>query len=348
MKCDICQENELKIQINALKDVIYIAQASISSLELDNLLNTILYSVMGFTEMPIGRILLYDTINATLIPHSHLGLSDDHMPGSSLEVLPDSSLSLLFKNNSIHIIEDISCVLDSSINTQLTHDSIKSHLAIPLITDNSVYGLLCLDDFEPRRFDTTKISMLSMLASFVAMSIANALHHWDTKQLSIIDPLTGLFNRRHLDVVLPQEFERARRHGCTFSLMLIDVDYFKNFNDTFGHQLGDEILKMVGHLLKDTLRGMDLCFRYGGEEFLIILPMTKTYDAQIVAERIRQLVFDESRKVLHKTSEMPVTVSIGISSYSTDSGTAAELLNMADQQLYLAKLGGRNRVFPCN
>ncbi len=348
MKCEICQENELKIQINALKDVIYIAQASVSSLELDNLLNTILYSVMGFTDMPIGRILLFDNFNSTLIPHSHLGLSDDFIPGNSLEVLPDSPLSLLFKNNSIHIMEDISSVHCSSINTQLIHDSIKSHLAIPLITNNSVYGLLCLDDFESRRFDATKISMLSMLASFVAMSIANAQHHWDTKQLSIIDPLTGLFNRRHLDIVLPQEFERARRHGCTFSLILIDVDYFKQFNDTFGHQLGDEILKMVGHLLKDTLRGMDICFRYGGEEFLVILPMTTIYDARIVAERIRQLVFDESRKVLYETTEMPVTVSIGISAYATDSGTAAELLNLADQQLYSAKLGGRNRISPCN
>jgi diguanylate cyclase (GGDEF)-like protein len=344
VKCDICQEHTLKLQINALEDVIGIARASVSSLDIDGLLNTILYSVMAFMDMPVGRILLYDASHSTLVLHTYLGLSDDSVSKEQLYVSPETALSLLLKSNRIFSIEDISLSNDSKINTMLDHDSIKSHVAIPLISDNCIHGILCLDDFEPRQFDAVKISMLSMLSAFVAMSITNAKAHRETLQLSICDALTGLFNRRHLDVVMHQELERARRHGCTFSLMLIDVDHFKKLNDTFGHQLGDQVLKMIGSLFKETLRGMDLCFRYGGEEFLVILPMTQIHDALIVAERLRQLIFEECRKVLREIFEMPVTVSIGVASYSSDVGSVTELLSQADRRLYLAKQGGRNQV----
>ncbi len=158
------------------------------------------------------------------------------------------------------------------------------------------------------------------------------------EQLSVTDALTGLLNRRYLEERLTEEINRSTRHHFPMSFMMIDVDDFKSFNDNFGHTEGDKALQIVGHCLKETLRGADVAARYGGEEFSILLPQTTSEEAAIIGERVRERV---------EQTEFPnrrVTVSIGIASCSPSLHSARDLISAADKALYQAKGAGRNNV----
>jgi diguanylate cyclase (GGDEF)-like protein len=162
--------------------------------------------------------------------------------------------------------------------------------------------------------------------------------------LSLTDPLTGLLNRRYLEERLSEEINRSKRYDYSMSFMMIDVDDFKNYNDLNGHAAGDEALQMVAQCLKSTLRSADVAVRYGGEEFSVLLPQTTAVEARVIAERVRlrveQTIFPHG-----KTQPLnAVTVSIGISSFSRQLDTAAQIIYAADRALYLAKSRGKNSV----
>jgi len=158
------------------------------------------------------------------------------------------------------------------------------------------------------------------------------------EQLSVTDPLTGLLNRRYMDERLMEEIKRSNRHGYPMSLVMLDVDSFKSYNDQYGHPAGDLALKIVGHVIRETLRGADVAARYGGEEFAILLPQTTNEEAGTIAERIRRNI--EAADFPHRT----VTASIGIASCSAELCSATNIVSAADKALYSAKHGGRNRV----
>jgi diguanylate cyclase (GGDEF)-like protein len=163
------------------------------------------------------------------------------------------------------------------------------------------------------------------------------------REMSITDPLTKLRNRRYLMEVLEQEIQRSARTRSPLSVIILDIDHFKKVNDTYGHQLGDEVLAVVGSLVGQTLRTYDVAARYGGEEFFLVLPDTPLREARAVAERIRRdvemLSFTDRLRSLH------VTVSLGVAVFPSERATSQEaLFREADKALYRAKQGGRNRT----
>jgi diguanylate cyclase (GGDEF)-like protein len=162
------------------------------------------------------------------------------------------------------------------------------------------------------------------------------------RQEAVRDPLTGLFNRRHLNEMLPIEFARAKRSNDPLTIFLLDIDHFKNVNDTHGHQVGDVVLQMVSEVLKKNVRLGDIVCRYGGEEFLLVMPGMKIEDARIRAEILRTII--ASQRVAGRDGTFSVTISIGAALYPQDSQTEEDLISMADEALYRAKQGGRNRV----
>ncbi|MDR1168990.1 MAG: GGDEF domain-containing protein [Heliobacteriaceae bacterium] len=162
-----------------------------------------------------------------------------------------------------------------------------------------------------------------------------------TKQLSATDALTGLYNRRHFESNFERELLRAKRYNSKLSIAVIDIDYFKNVNDIYGHSAGDYVLKEVAYIALNTIRTTDMLFRYGGEEFVIILTETPREGAVIPLERLRASV--ENRKFCYKNQEIKVTVSIGLSS-DTSAATPCEMFDLADKALYKAKEAGRNRI----
>lgn len=163
-----------------------------------------------------------------------------------------------------------------------------------------------------------------------------------TRYLSLVDPLTGLYNRRHLDCNLDREFLRAKRYGSELSLAVIDIDFFKKINDTYGHLCGDYILKETAYLILDSFRKTDLVFRYGGEEFVVLLTETSLESAQIPLERLRKNI--ENYPFKFKNQDIKLTISIGAAGISSQIVSSGDLLDSADMALYRAKEGGRNRI----
>lgn len=163
-----------------------------------------------------------------------------------------------------------------------------------------------------------------------------------TRHLSLVDPLTGLYNRRHLDSNLEREFMRAKRYDSDLSLAVIDIDFFKKINDTYGHICGDYVLKEAAYLILESFRKTDLVFRYGGEEFVVLLTETSLESAQIPLERLRKSI--ENYPFKFKDENLKITVSIGAAGVSENINSGSELLDLADKSLYTAKESGRNRL----
>jgi diguanylate cyclase len=167
----------------------------------------------------------------------------------------------------------------------------------------------------------------------------------EVRRESMLDALTKINNRKSFDEVLMQTFERAREDGTPFCLMLLDIDHFKSFNDSWGHQTGDQVLRLVAMTLKSNIRGQDLAARYGGEEFAAILPNTDLEGAVIVADNIRRAV--QAKELLKRSTNEKlgrITASFGVARYR-DGDTPASLIERTDKCLYAAKHAGRNRVF---
>ncbi len=168
-------------------------------------------------------------------------------------------------------------------------------------------------------------------------------------ELAIRDELTGLYNRREMNRLLEEGFERYRRHGHPLSLIMADIDHFKIVNDTYGHPVGDQILKWLAQKIRQNVRALDRPTRYGGEEFAILLPETLVPDACKVAERLRQIIAAQPYLLNHDNFEqshsIPITISLGVAEIPGDAEDVTSLIEAADQALYMAKRNGRNQTF---
>jgi two-component system cell cycle response regulator len=165
-------------------------------------------------------------------------------------------------------------------------------------------------------------------------------------EMAITDALTGLFNRRYMESHLSTLVEQAASRGKPLTVMVVDIDYFKAINDSHGHDAGDDVLRDFALRIKRSIRGIDLACRYGGEEFVLVMPETDMAVAAMVAERLRRRIAAEPFAIQQASRSVPVTISIGIAALRGKDDTAASVLKRADQALYRAKRDGRNRVVP--
>lgn len=227
----------------------------------------------------------------------------------------------------------------------------RLELCAPLIKrhengDRELKGIIVLDKkFGRFPFSENDIDFLALLASMVAISLHNAQLY----QRSIYDEMTQVFSRGHFDAHLFQEIERAKRYHSgedtqpyNISLVMFDIDDFKLFNDKYGHQVGDMVLKAVARAVKRSVRSSDVVARYGGEEFCVVLPETNKENAARAAERIRKAI--EGLKVATSRGLLGITISMGVATYPDDASTMQELVREADKALYRAKALGKNRV----
>jgi diguanylate cyclase (GGDEF)-like protein len=216
-------------------------------------------------------------------------------------------------------------------------------IAIPLMIENEIIGVLNLNDNEKGYLNVTDLDFLMNVSEFISLSISNAQSFEKAERLSVTDGLTGLTNRMQLEMSLQSEVLRSRRYHSPLSLVMMDVDFFKAVNDTFGHQEGDDVLTGVASIIKSLCRAHDVAARYGGEEFLLILPETNGSGAWTIAERIREEV--EKHQFNHEGKVHSVTVSCGIAEFDNE-GTQdyMGLIGVADAALYQAKESGRNKT----
>jgi diguanylate cyclase (GGDEF)-like protein/putative nucleotidyltransferase with HDIG domain len=217
---------------------------------------------------------------------------------------------------------------------------IRSVVDLPLNVTDRIIGSLILASRQPKAYSSQRQrKRLEKVALQIAAPVENAHLYNRLEQRSRIDELTGLFNRRHFEERLKEEVSRHSRYGDVFSIFMLDLDNFKAYNDTYGHPAGDTLLSQMGRIVKGSVRNVDQAFRYGGDEFVIILPQTTREDAYIVAERVRVQIARTMEK-----QAIAVTSSIGLANYPADGVVADELIDVADNALYHAKRAGGNRI----
>ena len=216
---------------------------------------------------------------------------------------------------------------------------IRSILYLPLVNKGEVIGVLIIGSKRATAYSPEQTIVLEHLASQIAAPIENSRLFTKAEEIARVDGITELFNRRHFDERMREEIARHSRYGDTLSLLMIDLDSFKKYNDTFGHLAGDRLLVHAARLVKAATRSSDLAFRYGGDEFAIILPNSSTMDAFNVAERMR-----EDFALEMSGRQLGITLSIGVASWPGDGTTLDEICYAADMALYYAKRTGQNRT----
>jgi diguanylate cyclase (GGDEF)-like protein len=236
-----------------------------------------------------------------------------------------------------YIDHDLVSEVQYNIGKYYSQHGIRSIVYQPLIISNEVIGTLIVASRKQDAYTQRHLKLLEQLATQIAMPIENARLYAKTERMARVDELTGLLNRRSLDEVLPSEIGRHSRYGGIFSLVIVDLDSLKTINDHYGHLAGDELLREIGSVMKSTIREADQAFRYGGDEFAILLPQTPIEAAIRVAERVRQQV---SARVI--MGPAPVTISMGIASWPVDGVSANDIIAAADAALYQAKRSGGN------
>ncbi|HXV18497.1 MAG TPA: diguanylate cyclase [Candidatus Omnitrophota bacterium] len=221
--------------------------------------------------------------------------------------------------------------------------NLRSVCVSPMLSENKVLGVLRASSNAPDRFNADDLRLLDIFSSLGSVTLKNILLYEKMEELAIRDSLTGLYLNRHFQERLAEEVQRAHFNRARFALILLDIDYFKRFNDEYGHAAGDIVLRNIAAIiLKCVERHVDLVARYGGEEIAILLPGKTRKDALVTAEKIRREV--ESAKFAVRRVETKVTVSMGVAEFPEGGRTKEELLWKVDKNLYEAKSQGRNRV----
>lgn len=219
----------------------------------------------------------------------------------------------------------------------------RSIILVPLMSVERLVGLLYFGSHSPHAYGATDLDRVEAFSDNVVFAVQRALLEDELKRLAYTDAQTMLFNHRHFQEQLDEEVRRAQRYGRQVSLILMDIDSFKEFNDTYGHPAGDRILRDLAYELKLNLRTVDIAARYGGEEFVVICPETQRDQAIILAERLCMRIAETQFNV-NSSGPKQITVSIGVSCFPADASSKAGLVDAADKALYEAKRAGKNRV----
>lgn len=226
--------------------------------------------------------------------------------------------------------------------SQKSIQHIESHITFPLISAGKNIGCISITSIKKEYFNISDVKVLYLISYQLASALQSNQLINEIKQLAIRDPLTGLYNRRHFEELFDHEFFKAKRYSLPLSLIMIDIDMFKTINDTFGHMVGDEILKEVAKIIEKTTRKVDIPARYGGEEFIIGLPNTFLDEATLIAERLRITI--QGHIFPFNELKLNLTISGGVATLSQNTNSKEDMINLADEALLISKSSGRNRI----
>jgi len=335
-------EQEVRERTRELEAVNRIAATVSRSLELDVILRDSLAKVLEVLDVRVGAVFLTDDEKGELNLMVHQGLPDDVVEEMQVTPVGESCPGVVALKGELLLVQDSQD--DSHSDSPIErHPEFKSMAGVPLESKGRVRGVLCLLSRKPERFAEKDLKLLVTIGSEIGVAIENAwlyeksyAHSKKMEELSITDSLTNLFNRRHFYRRLKEEMARAKRQKHPVSLLVVDLDNLKEYNDAHGHLKGDEALRGVAHAITASIRqDVDNGFRYGGDEFAVILPYSDGEEAGEVAERIRKTFEDFA---LAGTS-----LSIGLAELDFEE-EVDDFVTRADSAMYVSKNSGGNQV----
>ncbi len=290
-----------------------------------------------------GGVFLVDEDKEELVHFASQGISRESLGCGGRVAVGECICGLAAESGKVDIVPR--CMADPRHTRKpaVSSGNDHAHVCIPLKSGERVLGLLYLyflpAGYRPLASDVT---ILTSIGNYLGLRIEKARLYEKVQELASVDGLTGLYNYREFHRRLEHEVNRARRYKKEVSLLMIDIDHFKVFNDRYGHLAGDRVLRIIGRLIRDNVRNVDLPARYGGEEFAVILPDTPIGKAKVVTRRLLASVSSHPFRIGDKV--VPLTVSIGMASFPGDADSKEALVEAADRALYHAKSSGRNRV----
>lgn len=328
-----------------LQQLLEISRSLCSTLEFSTLIESILYTCMGqFHVLGAGLFVL----NALDADSFHLDSNYNGMdPNPNISyIIPTTNpaVSLLETSNKVYTVSELVDNLPEGTDINMI-TTLKPSLIIPLVQHNHLNGILLLGEritlSEDAGYTEDEKEQVTVIASLASIAINNAA----LLERSSTDMMTHLKLKYFFYNFLTDKLDNALANESNLSVIMFDIDFFKRFNDTYGHACGDYVLQTVAKIIKSNIRGQDMASRYGGEEFTVLLNETSTEDAMVVAERIRSKVeqFDFCYEDLH----VKVTISLGVSTFDSQLNPVTSpkmLVDQADKALYVSKRSGRNRV----
>jgi diguanylate cyclase (GGDEF)-like protein len=321
-----------------------LGKALTSSLQLDQVLRTIMEKINEVLRPDTWSLLLMDIDKNELYFQIATGKGADALKDVRIKV-GQGLAGWVAETGEVVVVPDTT--KDSRFFAQVderTKMETRSIVAVPVRFRDQCLGVIeLINCFGENGFSQRDLALLEALADYAAIAIENARHVQRIHELTITDDCTTLYNARHLNFMLDTEIYRSHRYAFEFSLIFIDLDHFKNINDTYGHLMGSKLLGEIGQAIKDKCRLIDLAFRYGGDEFVVLLPQTSKENALGVARRLHKLI-RETVWLKEPGINVNITASVGVAAYPTDSRTKAELLHLADEAMYLVKQTSRDSV----
>ncbi len=334
------KDTELTNRIAELQTLHAISREILSSIEYDQVFNILDRECRKIFDVDYCVIALVE--EGTAMPLSAYSRYRGERPDSSARSLRHGLAARVVTEKRPRKIDELLPPANSRVPMDdIADPRCRSAMAVPLIVEDRVIGVLSVQSERPEAYDYHQLSVLTTIGQQAAVAIENARHY----RLATVDSLTGFFLRDYFFSRLTDEDRRVRRYGGKFALLMVDLDGFKDINDTNGHLAGDQYLKDIAAIIRSQLRGADAACRYGGDEFCLLLPETDLEGAQSIAERIRQAV--AAHIVGVDGLALRTTVSIGVAVFPDhDSGDLRSLMRNADEALYSAKRSGRDRVVP--
>ncbi len=335
---------ELKRQVERLSLFHDVGKALASTLDLQKILQTIMERISDLLEPDTWSLLMLDEKTQELYFEIAIGAGADKLKDVRLKV-GEGIAGWVAEHGEPLLVENVKN--DPRFTPrfdELTQSQTESVVCVPIKGREKVVGVIelvnCLGKGSFRKDD---IPLLKNLADYAAIALENARYVQRIHELTITDDCTALYNARHLNFVLDAEIYRSTRYGYEFSVIFVDLDRFKHVNDTYGHLVGSKLLWMIGDIIKGHLRMIDYAFRYGGDEFVILLPQTSKENALMVVRRVKDLL---NSKVFFTEEglNIKVTASFGVAAFPKDARTRKEILRMADEAMYLVKNTTRNNI----
>jgi len=320
-----------------------VAKALTSSLDLDSILQTIMEKMAEYFRPDTWSLLMVDDQRNELYFAIAVGDAAEALKNVRLKV-GEGIAGWVAKHGERLLVPDV--YTDPRFAKridEMTKWETRSIICVPLRSKHRVLGVIQLVNVNMEGFSDQEVFFLQSLCDYAAIAIENARSVEKIQELTITDDCTGLYNARHLYKVLETEVYRSSRFGYEFTVVFIDLDHFKQVNDTHGHLVGSKLLAEVGCMIKAHLRLIDYAFRYGGDEFVVLLPQTGKDAALVVAKRLR----DTLRTSTFCTEEglnLNVRASMGVATYPHDAKTPHDIIRQADEMMYLVKNTSRDNI----